>query len=50
MRQRDVFRFDVRSDSDYDDYFVISKEDVYHQIENAEYFYEQVKRYLDEIK
>lgn len=27
--------FDVRSDSDYDDYFVISKEEVKQQIENV---------------
>ena len=42
--------FDVRSDSDYDDYFIVSKEDVYRQIENAEYFYEQVRKYLIAIE
>lgn len=38
--------FDVRSDSDYDDYFVISKEEVKQQIENAEYFYIKIEAYL----
>lgn len=38
--------FDVRSDSDYDDYFVISKSDVKQQIENAEYFYTKIEAYL----
>lgn len=38
--------FDVRSDSDYDDYFVISKEEVKQQIENAEYFYTKIEAYL----
>ncbi|MCQ4636085.1 HEPN domain-containing protein [Anaerovorax odorimutans] len=44
----DIIReaFDVRSDSDYDDYFVISKEEVRRQIMNAETFYSQVKIYL----
>lgn len=42
--------FDVRSDSDYDDYFIVSKEDVYRQIENAEYFYEQIRKYLIAIE
>jgi uncharacterized protein (UPF0332 family) len=39
--------FDVRSDSDYDDYYVISKNDVVKQIENAEYFYQEIQRYLE---
>ncbi len=39
--------FDVRSDSDYDDFFVLSKEDVLNQIENAKKFYTEVKQYLD---
>jgi uncharacterized protein (UPF0332 family) len=38
--------FDVRNDSDYDDYYVISKNDVVKQIENAEYFCEKIQRYL----
>lgn len=39
--------FDTRTDSDYDDFFVISKADVAEQIENAEYFLSEIKKYLD---
>lgn len=39
--------FDVRSNSDYDDYFIISKEEVEQQIVNAEMFYETIKSYLE---
>jgi len=38
--------FDVRSDSDYDDYYLISKEEVLEQIENARLFYQKVSEYL----
>ena len=38
--------FDIRNDSDYDDFFVVSKEEVEKQIENAELFYDTVKKYL----
>lgn len=38
--------FDVRTDSDYDDSFVISKADTAVQIENAEYFVSSVRAYL----
>ena len=38
--------FDVRIDSDYDDFFVISKADTAAQIENAEYFVSSVRAYL----
>lgn len=38
--------FDIRSDSDYNDYFVISKREVERQIENAQYFYEKVEEYV----
>ena len=39
--------FDTRTDSDYDDFFVISKAEVMEQKENAEYFLNQIKAYLD---
>lgn len=44
----DVIReaFDIRSDSDYDDYYVLSKEEVEEQIENAERFYHVIEEYL----
>ena len=38
--------FDIRSDSDYDDFFVISKTDVEEQLKNAQKFYEAVSEYL----
>ena len=41
--------FRIRGESDYDDYYVISKDEVKTQIENAEYFFEQVKAYLENI-
>lgn len=38
--------FDVRTDSDYDDFFVISKADTAAQIENAAYFVDRIAEYL----
>ncbi|HPS58462.1 MAG TPA: HEPN domain-containing protein [Spirochaetota bacterium] len=38
--------FDIRTDSDYDDFFIISKEEVIRQIRNAETFVELVRAYL----
>ena len=38
--------FKIRSQSDYEDFFIISKEDVAQQIKNAEYFLAQIKEYL----
>lgn len=38
--------FDVRSDSDYDDYYLISKEEVMGQIKNAEIFYQKISEYM----
>ena len=38
--------FDIRSDSDYNDYFVISKREVEEQISNAQYFYDRVEEYV----
>lgn len=40
--------FDIRSDSDYDDYYIIVKEDVLEQIENAQCFYNSIQTYLSE--
>lgn len=39
--------FSIRTDSDYDDFFIISKEEVLEQIENAEIFLETIKEYID---
>ena len=38
--------FDVRNSSDYDDYYIISKEDVIQQIENASVFLAAVEDYI----
>ena len=38
--------FDIRSDSDYDDFFVVSKGEVEEQIENAQKFYDVVREYI----
>lgn len=40
--------FEVRSDSDYDDYYQISKADVQEQINNAEKFSNIIEQYLEE--
>lgn len=40
--------FEMRSDSDYDDFYVVSKNEVDEQIENAEKFCATVKNYLDQ--
>ncbi len=39
--------FNIRTDSDYDDFFVISKEEVSEQIQNAEYFLSEIREYLN---
>lgn len=39
--------FEIRSDSDYDDYYIISKEDVEAQIQNAQYFIDGVQKYVE---
>jgi uncharacterized protein (UPF0332 family) len=46
----DIIReaFDYRSDSDYDDFYIISKEEVTEQIENARKFYARISQYLEE--
>lgn len=39
--------FDIRQESDYDDFFVISKAEVEEQIANAEIFLNEIQKYLD---
>ena len=39
--------FKVRNDSDYDDFYVINKVDVTSQLESAEFFVSEIRRYLD---
>lgn len=38
--------FDVRTESDYDDFYVISKEEVTEQVANARFFFDQICQYL----
>ena len=47
----DIIRdlFDLRTDSDYDDFFVASKEEIVEQVGNAEHFVEAVKGYLEQL-
>ncbi len=39
--------FDIRTDSDYDDFFIIFKEEVEEQVVGAERFVLKVKQYLE---
>ena len=41
--------FDIRTESDYDDFYVISKQEVKEQLANAELFYSEIKKYLSEL-
>ncbi len=38
--------FEVRSESDYDDYYVISKEEVEEQVQNARFFIKGIEKYV----
>ena len=38
--------FEVRNDSDYEDYYILSKEEVLEQIEEAKIFYCKIKEYV----
>ena len=51
IRMSDIIReaFDVRDESDYDDFYVVSKEEVLEQIDNAEFFLTTIKDYLNEV-
>jgi len=42
--------FQARGSSDYEDFFVISKEDVQQQIENAKVFLTTIKKYIETIQ
>lgn len=41
--------FEVRSESDYDDYYVISKEEVEEQIQNASFFLKGITEYVNGV-
>ncbi len=38
--------FEIRTDCDYNDFYIISKEEVINQINNAEIFLNEIKKYL----
>ena len=38
--------FDARNKSDYDDFYVISKEEVTNQLKSAEYFLDEVRKFI----
>ena len=40
--------FEARGGSDYEDFYVISRESVEEQIANAEVFYRTIEKYLEE--
>jgi uncharacterized protein (UPF0332 family) len=46
----DIIReaFDYRSDCDYDDFYIISKDEVIEQISNARHFYDRISELLEE--
>ena len=37
---------EIRHASDYDDFYIISKEEVYEQLQNAKIFISEVEKYL----
>ena len=41
--------FTVRNSSDYDDFYVVSKADTLDQVENAEIFFNAIKKYIESI-
>jgi len=41
--------FDVRNESDYDDFYVVSKEDVSNQLNSAVFFLDAIRGYLDTV-
>ena len=49
VRMSDIVKeaFDMRGSSDYDDFYVVSKAEIKTQIENAKFFYNEVKRYIE---
>ena len=42
--------FEVRGDSDYEDFYLVSKSDVIEQIENATLFLTAVEKYINNLK
>ena len=43
---KDLSNYRVRTESDYDDFYIIDKEETKEQIENAQYFLDEIKKFL----
>lgn len=41
--------FEIRSESDYDDYYVLSREEVEEQVQNAQFFLDGIMKYVDDM-
>lgn len=41
--------FQIRSESDYDDYYIISREEIELQIRNAQFFLDGITEYVKEM-
>ena len=41
--------FEIRTDCDYEDFYVVAKEDVEQQIKNAAYFISAIEQYLQTV-
>ena len=41
--------FEIRTDCDYEDFYIVAKEDVEQQIKNAEYFIAKIEAYLQSV-
>jgi uncharacterized protein (UPF0332 family) len=41
--------FKIRTDSDYKDFYLVTKEETKEQLENAEKFLERIKMYIEEV-
>jgi len=40
--------FEIRQEADYEDFYILSKDDAVKQVENAEKFYKRIGDYIDE--
>ena len=41
--------FKIRNDSDYKDFYLVTKEETKEQLENAEKFLKRIKEYIEEV-
>lgn len=38
--------FMIRTNSDYDDFYIVPKKNIYEQLENVEVFYKEIEKYV----